>query len=203
MRWTGVAALFLGCANVDQDVGGNSAFKDFPLAEYAGTTHLDMHDGSRLAWKLATKHMLKWPKSDLIRAAPIDLTGFDSLGSPLVYVTADSGAVDEPVNFMMAKGHVHGKSRKGMELFTDSLRWNKSQNQISTEARVKVITEDGDTLTGRGFLSDANLDHWQILSGVKGTFKKPVSRAGVIASPVSDAPAASDSAGRDAFLEGN
>ena len=147
--------------------------------------------------------MVKWPKSDLIRAAPIDLTGFDSLGVPMVFVTADSGAVDEPVNFMMAKGQVHGKSKKGMELFTDSLRWNKSQNQISTEARVKVITEDGDTLTGRGFLSDANLDHWQILSGVKGTFKKPVVRAGVASTPASASPASSDSAGRDEFLEGN
>jgi hypothetical protein len=87
-------------------------------------------------------------------------------------VTADSGAVDEAVTFLLARGHVHGRSAKGMELRTDSLRWNKSLNEVATQSAVRVVSENGDILTGKGFVSDANLDHWQILSDVKGVFQQ-------------------------------
>jgi LPS export ABC transporter protein LptC len=129
--------------------------------------------------------MVKWPKSDLIHAEPVRLVVYDTLGDTLVWVTADSGAVDEPGNFLLAKGSVHGRSRKGMELRTDSLRWNKAQDQVSTEARVHVVSEDGDTLTGKGFVSDANLDKWQILSDVRGVFRKVDQRVQSFDAPVS------------------
>jgi LPS export ABC transporter protein LptC len=168
-----LTAIWLwSCAKVGQQEDAGGAAKELPLAEYRDTTVLDMHDGSRLSWRLTTMHMVKWPKSDLIRAQPIDLVVYDSLGKQQVSVTADSGTVDEPVNFLMAKGRVHGHSRKGMDLQTDSLRWNKTLNQVSTEARVRVVSENGDVLTGKGFVSDANLNNWQILSDVRGVFQK-------------------------------
>jgi LPS export ABC transporter protein LptC len=173
MRWIiMLAALLSGCAKIDPAKDDKSPSRDRPVAEYRDTTVLDMHDGSHLSWKLKTLHLVKWPKSDLVRAEPVDMVVFDSLGAPLIWVTADSGAVDEPMNFLMAKGHVHGKSRKGMDLQTDSLRWNRAGNHVSTDARVRVVSEDGDILTGKGFVSDANLNNWQILSDVKGVFQK-------------------------------
>ena len=87
-------------------------------------------------------------------------------------VTADSGAVDEGVTFLLARGKVFGRSAKGMELRTDSLRWSKSLNEVTTDATVRVLSENGDILTGKCFVSDANLDHWQILSDVKGVFQQ-------------------------------
>jgi LPS export ABC transporter protein LptC len=172
-----LAALVLGCARVESprhDGEGDPV----PLTEYRDTTVLDMHDGSRLAWRLTTLHLVRWPGSELVNAAPVDLSVYDSLGERLVRVKADSGAVDEPVNFLLAKGNVHGTSGKGMELRTDSLRWSRTLNQVTTEAAVLVVTEEGDTLTGRGFVSDANLDHWQILSDVRGVFRRPEERLG-------------------------
>ena len=142
-----------------------------PLTEYHDTTILDMHDGSRLAWRLTTTHLARWPGSELVQASPVDLAVYDTTGVSAMRVTADSGAVDEAATFLLAHGHVHGLSAKGMHLYTDSLRWSKSLNQVVTEADVRVISELGDTLTGRGFVSDAKLDHWQILSGVRGVFR--------------------------------
>ncbi len=172
-----LSGALAGCSHRDPKTGDDATVRERPFAEYKDTTILDMHDGSRLSWTLKTLYMVKWPKSDLIRAQPVTLQVFDSLGAPLVLVTADSGAVDEPMNFLMAKGHVHGHSRKGMDLQTDSLRWNRTGNNVSTEAKVRVVSEDGDILTGKGFVSDANLDHWQILSGVHGVFQKVDERA--------------------------
>jgi LPS export ABC transporter protein LptC len=138
---------------------------------------------------------VRWPGSELVNASPVDLSVFDSLGAPLMRVTADSGAVDEAVNFLLARGNVHGVSSKGMELRTDSLRWSKTLNQVTTEAAVRVVSENGDLLTGRGFVSDANLDHWQILSDVQGVFQQPGERADELDAPRQSNPENPDSAG--------
>src|SRR6187431_3078249 len=112
-----VLTLFLafGCSRVENPrvEGGDGPI---PLTEYRDTTILDMHDGSRLSWRLKTMRLVRWPGSELVNAVPVDLTVFDSLGRFLMRVTADSGAVDEAVNFLLAQGHVHGVSSKGMDL---------------------------------------------------------------------------------------
>lgn len=180
--------LFLsGCAKIEVPRDAGDA-KSLPLTEYHDTTVLDMHDGSRLSWRLTTLHLVRWPGSELVHASPVDLRVFDSTGALAVTVTSDSGAVDEAVNFLLARGAVHGRSARGMELFTDSLRWSKSLNQVTTEATVKVVSENGDTLTGRGFVSDANLDHWQILADVSGVFQDAAERSGGLEASPAPAP---------------
>ncbi len=166
------AALFPACTKLSDAPTDKGPKRELPLAEYHDTTILDMYEGSHLSWVLKTMHLVKWPRTDLVRAKPVDLVVYDSLGKTLVHVTADSGSVDEAISFLVASGHVHGHSEKGVDIKSDSLRWNKAINQISTEARVRVVSEDGDVLTGKGFLSDAKLDNWQILSDVKGVFQK-------------------------------
>jgi LPS export ABC transporter protein LptC len=176
MHWVAFILLltsaFLGCSKIGDQPTAKGPMRELPLAEYRDTTILDMYEGSRLSWVLKTKYLVKWPKTEMVRARPVDLIVYDSLGKTLVRVTSDSGAVDEGISFLVASGHVHGHSEKGVDITSDSLRWNKAINQISTEARVRVISEDGDILTGKGFISDAKLDNWQILSDVKGVFQK-------------------------------
>lgn len=162
----------VSCSSRDKETKAAGPVKELPLSEYKDTTVLDMYEGSRLSWILKTLHLVKWPKSDLVRAKPVDLIVYDTLNKVAVHVTSDSGSVDEGISFLAASGHVHGHSMKGVDITTDSLRWNKAINQISTDARVRVISEDGDVITGRGFVSDAKLDNWQILSEVKGVFQK-------------------------------
>ncbi len=164
--------MLLGCSPVEEPPKSSGLTKELPLAEYRDTTVLDMYEGSRLSWILKTLHLVKWPRTDLVRARPVDLIVYDSTGKIMVRVTADSGTVDESISFLVASGHVHGHSEKGVDITSDSLRWNKAINQISTEAHVRVISEEGDVLTGKGFLSDAKLDNWQILSNVHGVFQK-------------------------------
>ncbi len=166
-----VPALLLGCSRKDSESRHPHDATVLPLTEYNDTTILDMHDGSHKAWRLVTTHLVRWPGAELVHATPVDLSMYDSVGGFLMRVTADSGAVDEAVTFLLARGHVFGRSAKGMELRTDSLRWNKSLNEVATDADVRVLSENGDILTGKGFVSDANLDHWQILSDVKGVFQ--------------------------------
>lgn len=172
LRVAFILLMLAACSHVDEPPAAKGPKRELPLAEYKDTTILSMYEGSRLSWILKTKYLVKWPRTDRVKAKPVDLMVYDSLGKSLVRVTADSGSVDEAVSFLAASGHVHGHSEKGVDIQSDSLRWNKAINQISTEARVRVVSEEGDVLTGKGFISDAKLDNWQILSDVKGVFQK-------------------------------
>jgi LPS export ABC transporter protein LptC len=167
-----LALCLTGCSHIEEAPTAKVPKKELPLAEYKDTTILSMFEGPRLSWVLKTKYLVKWPRTDLVRAKPVDLVLYDSLGKSLMHVTSDSGSVDEAVSFLAASGHVHGHSEKGVDIQSDSLRWNKAINQISTEAKVRVVSEEGDVLTGKGFVSDAKLDNWQILADVKGVFQK-------------------------------
>ncbi|HEY8380331.1 MAG TPA: LPS export ABC transporter periplasmic protein LptC [Nannocystis sp.] len=177
-----------GCSRAREPARVPGEEKPLPLTEYRDTTVLDMHEGSRLAWRLVTTSLTRWPGSELVQATPVDLSVFDSAGTLAIRVTADSGAVDEAATFLLARGNVHGVSAKDMQLFTDSLRWSKPLNQVATDADVRVISESGDTLMGRGFVSDANLDHWQILSDVRGVFQDVGRAAGEESAPDSGSP---------------
>lgn len=165
--------VFMSCSRAGEKQSAPAeAEMEYPLSLYDDTTVLTMHEGSKLSWVLRTRRLVKHNRSDRIEAKPIDLRVYDSLGSEVVHVTSDSGTVDEAVTFLAAIGHVHGRSSKGLDITADSLRWNKAENRVSTESRVRVISEEGDTLRGKGFISDANLDNWQILSDVQGVFQK-------------------------------
>ncbi len=179
-------AALSGCTQAEtasQEGGGSETS---PLAEYRDTTVLDMYAGSRLSWVLTTLYLVKWPHSDLVHARPVNLVVYDSVGKDMATVTSDSGAVDEAANFLLAIGNVHARSMKGVDVTTDSLRWNKAANQISTDAYVRVVSEDGDILTGKGFVSDADLNNWRIVSNVKGFFVKPQERAQKFDQPTSE-----------------
>ena len=178
------------CTVVEKEPQAKGPVRELPLAEYKDTTVLDMYEGSRLSWVLKTLYLVKWPRTDLVKAKPVNLVMYDSLQKLAVTVTSDSGSVDEAISFLLASGHVHAHSVKGVDITADSLRWNKTINRISTESRVRVISEDGDTLTGRGFVSDANLDNWQILGEVKGIFQKVEERFQRADTPSSTAPPA-------------
>ena len=81
--------VVIGCSHVDEQPKSKGPSKELPLAEYRDTTILDMYEGSHLSWILKTLYLVKWPRTDLVRARPIDLVVYDSLGHVLVRVTSD------------------------------------------------------------------------------------------------------------------
>ena len=54
--------------------------------------------------------------------------------------------------------------------------WNKKDNLVKTESYVRVVSEDGDVLQGKGFVSDAKMENWHILSDVTGIFQDAAKR---------------------------
>lgn len=132
---------------------------------------VDFWMSDTLAWTLTSKELRQDQSGDRVWAKPVDLVAFGKSGKVNAHVVADSGSMDRNMRFFRAWGHVVASNKGGMELRADSIVFDKEANRIHTASKVRVKTESGDVLTGRGFRSDANLNSWEILSDVRGTIR--------------------------------
>lgn len=140
-------------------------------AVFRGGSIVDFWTTDTLAWKLKTRSLRQDPRTERVWTKPVDLAAYDAKGVVVAHILADSGTMDRGMRFFRAWGHVVGSNRGGMELNTDSIVFDKESDRIHTSAQVRVKTENGDILTGKGFRSDAYLNRWEILSNVKGEFR--------------------------------
>ena len=96
---------------------------------------------------------------------------FDENGVLSSTLTAAEGVIFEETRDMTVSGSVVIISPDRGKLETDSLSWIEDDNRITTRSRVRISTER-DVITGIGFEADPNLDQWQILKDVEGTFDR-------------------------------
>ena len=143
---------------------------------FSDTTLLDFYEKDKLSWKLKTAWLERWGEEGKIFARPVLVDIFDSLGLKVAFLRSDSGELDARMTYVRAYGHVYALTPKGASVRADSLIWNKRDNKVQTESFVRVVSEDGDVLQGRGFISDARLENWQILSNVTGIFQDAADR---------------------------
>ena len=87
-------------------------------------------------------------------------------------LTSDSGRFHESNMNVRALGHVEVHSDSGISLYTQELVYDQQADRIYSNVDVKVTTLDGDTLSGKGFESDAQLQRWQIINPHDGVYHK-------------------------------
>lgn len=158
------------------EVAGNS---DYPVLELRDSVVLDMWEGNHLSWILKTGYLRKMMRSEKFTAKPVEATLFDTLGRKSGLVVADSGSADESATYMYVWGHVHISADHGAKVWADSLYWESHGRTISSDGYVKVVSLEGDTLTGVGFRSDDELKNWKILSRVRGVIQRVEKRESV------------------------
>lgn len=166
--------LFSGCEEIEEEAPWVSV--DRPLMLFNDTTLLDFYEEEVLSWKLKTAYLERWASTDKVFARPILVDIYDSLGVKVAFLRADSGTLDMGMNYVFAYGHVFAFTPKGASVRADSLLWHKKDNMVKTDSYVRVVTEDGDVLQGKGFISDAKMDNWRILSQVTGIFQDAAKR---------------------------
>ena len=147
-----------------------------PQMLFTDTTLLDSYDKDVLNWKLKTAYLERWADKEIVFVRPVLVDIFDSLGERVAFLRADSGSMDMKFTYVSAFGHVYALTPKGASVRADSLLWNKKDNLVRTESYVRVVSEEGDVLQGKGFESDAKMDHWKILSDVTGIFQDAAKR---------------------------
>ena len=78
-------------------------------------------------------------------------------------IKSQSAMVNEKENRIKAYGTVMVISNDGKILMTDSLTWDNNSDKIYTDANLKFVTSDTDTLYGTGFKSNIDLTDSNIL----------------------------------------
>ena len=167
-------ALLTGCEEIEEDKPWIHV--DRPQMLFTDTTLLDCYDKDVLSWKLKTAYLERWSDKEVVFMRPVLVDIYDSVGERVAFLRADSGRMDMKFTYVYAYGHVYALTPKGASVRADSLLWNKRDDQVKTDSYVRVVSEDGDVLQGKGFVSDARMDNWRILSNVTGIFQDAAKR---------------------------
>lgn len=167
-------ALFMGCEEIEEEKPWIHV--DRPQMLFTDTTLLDCYDKDILSWKLKTAYLERWSDKEVVFMRPVLVDIYDSVGERVAFLRADSGRMDMKFTYVYAYGHVYALTPKGASVRADSLMWNKRDDKVHTDSYVRVVSEDGDVLQGKGFESDARMDNWRILSNVTGIFQDAAKR---------------------------
>ena len=167
-------ALLMGCEEIEEEKPWIHVER--PQMLFTDTTLLDCYDKDVLSWKLKTAYLERWSDKEVVFMRPVLVDIYDSVGERVAFLRADSGRMDMQFTYVYAYGHVYALTPKGASVRADSLMWNKRDDKVHTDSYVRVVSEDGDVLQGKGFESDARMDNWRILSNVTGIFQDAAKR---------------------------
>jgi LPS export ABC transporter protein LptC len=131
--------------------------RDFTLTESS--------EGKK-SWTLWASYAAMYNDRDLVLARRVTIDFFNGKGEKYSTLVADQGVVHQRTNDLEARGRVRIATTRGVRLETDSLRWMNARGRIVSDAFVKV-TRGNDVVTGYGFESDANLEHFHLSRSVR------------------------------------
>jgi len=113
------------------------------------------------------QHLAVYEKLDLKKAKGVRVDFYDQEGNHTSVLIADSGLIQEKRQNLEALGNVVVTTEEGIQLETQSLRWDPQKRKIVSDDFVK-ITKKKDVITGYGLEADEELKHFVIKKSVKG-----------------------------------
>ena len=142
-----------------------------PDQESWGVTIIMTHEGFIRA-KVNSGHLKKFNEEEyIILDENVVVDFFDLQENHTSTLFSDKSEINEKSNDMLAIGNVIAKSDSGITLYTQRLQWIAEDEKLFTKDSIMITTLDKDTLFGKGFESNADLENWKILnpSGVTGS----------------------------------
>jgi LPS export ABC transporter protein LptC len=143
----------------------NGAELRIPDQEARDFTLTESSEG-RKSWTLWASYAAMYDDQNLVDAQHVRIEFFDSKGNRYSTLLADRGSVHQRTNDLEARGNVRVTTETGVTMETDSLRWLNRTGKIASDAFVRV-TRKNDVVTGYGFESDPNLDHFHLTREVR------------------------------------
>ena len=159
--------LAIGLAGCQGDAPSTPSGEEIriPDQEARDFTLTESSEGKK-SWTLWASYAAMYNDRDLVDAKTVRIDFFDHEGKKNSSLTADQGLVYQRTNDLEARGRVRVTTTSGVTLETDSLRWLNAKGKIVSDAFVRV-TRKGDVVTGYGFESDANLEHFHLAREVR------------------------------------
>ncbi len=159
-----LAILSLGCQSRTAPIPGVSNAR-LPDQEARDFTLTETSEGKK-NWTLWASYAAMYNEQNLVDAKTIQIEFFDSKAKRYSTLVADRGLVDQRTNNLTALGRVRIVTESGVRMETDSLRWLNQSQKIVSDAFVRVTRKE-DIVTGYGFESDPNLDHFHLKRAVR------------------------------------
>ena len=165
------AALLLVSSCSEERNSDLPSSEGLPDQESWGVTIIMTHEGLTKA-KVKSGHLKKYNEEEhIILDQNVVVDFFDLQENHTSTLFSDKSEVNEKSNDMLAIGNVIAKSDSGITLFTERLQWIAEDEKLFTKDSIMITTHEKDTLFGKGFESNADLENWRILnpSGVTGS----------------------------------
>lgn len=160
-----------GCQRRERQPMSETRGKETPAQESWGSMVILSVRGQNRA-KVWAGHILKFEQSHIIKMdQDIKVDFYDEQGDHISVLTAEGGEVDETTQDLKAIGKVVVISDEGSQLETERLKWCNQTQKIVSDTLVTISSGD-EEVTGMGFESDADLQHWQIKENVTGIVKR-------------------------------
>ncbi len=132
---------------------------------------IDIYNDEFLYMKLKTTYLAQRTKPAQLFIKPVFIKILNKKSEIEAWIESDSGATNETYSQMTLWGSVKAYTPQKEKIYTDSLVWNETENKITTDAKLKIISKDGDIITGKGFMSDKEFKEWVILNNVRTQIK--------------------------------
>jgi LPS export ABC transporter protein LptC len=171
LRVLGVCLLLtVACSTPSPDPQDQKDLPGVPRQVLRNLTLRETTDG-KLEWVLRarTAWRVSASSSTDLESLRVDFyQGSDAIRSHLV---ADSGSVDSEKGELRARGHVVVTTPEGNRLETSELFWDRKNTKVRSEDSVRLI-RGTDVLTGVGFESDPNLEHYELFRDVRASVRE-------------------------------
>ena len=158
----------LGCGQEPRAVPGPSSgeLPDQEVSDFVVTET----DAGKPQWTLYARSAAIYNARNTIIAQAIRVDFFDDKGARSSTLTAREGELNQQRRDMVARGDVVLQTTEGTRMSTEELQYLNQRNRIVSDRFVRVEHE-GDVLTGVGFESDPNLEHYEFKKKVQATVR--------------------------------
>ena len=161
--------LLFSCG--EKNNGDFPSSEGIPDQESWGVTIIMTHDGLMRA-EVKSGHLKKYNEQEhIVLDSSVVVDFFDKQERHTSTLFSEKAEINEKSNDMLAIGDVIAKSDSGITLFSETLTWTAEDEKLFTKDSIMITTLDKDTIFGKGFESDADLENWRIInpSGVTGS----------------------------------
>jgi len=151
-------ALVAGCERGQRvsPAGSTVELPDQEVGDFAVTET----DEGRLEWKMYAKSAAIFNARNAIVARGVRIDFFGDEDKRTSTLTAREGEMNQRTRDMVARGSVVLQTTEGTRMSTEQLKFLNKQQRIVSDEFVRV-ERGGDVLTGYGFESDPDLEHFE------------------------------------------
>jgi LPS export ABC transporter protein LptC len=167
--------VVFSCSNWD-DASKKTNVIARPEVSVEGGFELELTEKKQKLWLLRGQKMARW-KNDETSIKELYLDVYDSVGVLSSWLLSDSAWLGSKMNYIRLYGSVRLHTKDGLTVRTDSLWIDNKKKRAYTDSRVRVVSPDGDVLSGVGFESDTQFQDWKIVSNVKAIIQDVESRS--------------------------